>query len=230
MESSLSMNFTNSIIEPRIFIGFFEPHVAENKDLLDAQVKYHEEAGTRVSKFNRLYDDNDVLVGVQILFNGISNADSDQYMANDPMLTHYIPGKVIRGPINEQDVDGQHHLMARSFAELTQLEQIHFMDPEDLFLEDDHGVQIEGLNEHFTANTMFMKELNEQNITFRYSRLDLKDFIADDVSKKTVATRNYEMSKFQRIRLQSAVEDATAAGDAAAAGIVPPETIQTEEE
>ena len=75
-----------------------------------------------------------------------------------------------------------------------------------------------------------MKELNEQNITFRYSRLDLKDFIADDVSKKTVATRNYEMSKFQRIRLQSAVEDATAAGDAAAAGIVPPETIQTEEE
>ena len=37
MESSLSMNFTNSIIEPRIFIGFFEPHVAENKDLLDAK-------------------------------------------------------------------------------------------------------------------------------------------------------------------------------------------------
>ena len=36
MESSLSMNFTNSIIEPRVFIGFFEPHVAENKDLLDA--------------------------------------------------------------------------------------------------------------------------------------------------------------------------------------------------
>ena len=35
-------------------------------------MKYHEEAGTRVSKFNRLYDDNDVLVGVQILFNGIS--------------------------------------------------------------------------------------------------------------------------------------------------------------
>ena len=49
-----------------------------------------------------------------------------------------------------------------------------------------------------TANTMFMKELNEQNITFRYNRLDLKDFIADDVSKKTVATRNYEMSKFQQ--------------------------------
>ena len=38
----------------------------------------------------------------------------------------------------EGDVDGLNHLMARSFAELTQLEQIHFMDPEDIFIEDDN--------------------------------------------------------------------------------------------
>ena len=228
-ETVSSTNLTNSVIDPQIFVGLFEPHVIDGNNLLDEQVKYHEASGTRVIKFNRLYDvDNNVLVGVQIVFNAKSNVESDRYMSDDPMRSHFKANKTIRGPINEQDVDGLHHLMARSFAELTQLEQIHYMDPEDIFLDDYQSVQIEGLEEHFTSNKLFIEAMNDKNITFRYDRLDLKDFVADDISKKTVATRNYEMSKFQRVRLHSAVEDADAGNVVSSAGIVPAETTQEE--
>ena len=65
--------------------------------------------------------------------------------------------------------------------------------------------------------------------SFRYDHLDLEDYIADDISKQTVATRNYEMSKFQRVRLQSAVEDADTSGMSSTAGEVPTTVITVEE-
>ena len=226
VKSILKTNLTNSMIDPKIFIGIFEPDVVDDKSLLEEQVKYHEAAGTRVIIFNWLYDDDDVLVGVQIVFNAKSNMECDRYISGDPMRKYYKSDHIVLGPINEQDVDGLHHSMPRSFSELTQLEQIHFMDPEDIFLGDDKIE--EGLEKHFAANKLFLEKLNAQNISFRYDRLNLQDFVADDISKKTVATRNYEMSKFQRVRLHSAVEEIDPGNNASPAGIMPAETIQEE--
>ena len=204
-------NLTNSLREPHIFVGMYNDSEIVDQ-LLDAQLQFFIKSGDRVSQFARLHNCSGESVGVVLLFNGKSNADAKSFLRLDPMHNNYIPSKSFQGPVNEQDVDGLHHLMARSFGQLNQLEQIHFMDPEDIFVDDDDFIHNEDLKEHRAANAEFLDELRKENVSYRYNRLDLEDFVGEDMDRKTLTTRNYEMSKFQKVRLQSAVEDSEFGG------------------
>ena len=66
--------------------------------------------------------------GNLILFNAKTNADAERYMALDPLMKAknlYDKKKIIISPVNEQDVDGLHHMMARTFGEKTVLDQVN---------------------------------------------------------------------------------------------------------
>lgn len=102
------------------------------------------------------------------------------------------------------------------------------MDPEDIF-QDVSGAGIPELSEHFDLNKAFLEGLKESNISYRcpivsflmlplslflahcfcrYSRLSLLDRVEEsELSVTTAGLRNSEMGKFQRVRLQSVVED-----------------------
>jgi hypothetical protein len=74
-------------------------------------------------------------------------------------------------PVNLQDVNGLHHMMAKSFGELSQLEQIHFQDPEDVLTEGEaQGLrEIKGLPAHFEQNRQTLQALGEHSVSYRYA-------------------------------------------------------------
>lgn len=116
-------------------------------------------------------------------------------------------------PMNEQDVDGLHHLMARSFAEKAELDQIHFLDPEDLLdLEFDPQLVPELDTER--ENTKALNSMKEQGINHRYTRFDLMDRYGSFVTDKTAKDFNTYMGTSQKFRLQPAVESATPSASA----------------
>lgn len=66
--------------------------------------------------------------GNLILFNAKTNADATRYMSLDPLMKAknlYDKKNMIISPVNEQDVDGLHHMMARTFGEKTVLDQVN---------------------------------------------------------------------------------------------------------
>jgi hypothetical protein len=72
-------------------------------------------------------DDDEESNGTMILFNAKTNADAERYIALDPLMKSkhvYDKKKIIISPVNEQDVDGLNHMMARTFGEKTVLDQV----------------------------------------------------------------------------------------------------------
>ena len=68
--------------------------------------------------------------GTLILFNAKTNADAERYIALDPLVIAkgvYDKKKTMISPVNEQDVDGLHHMMARTFGEKTVLDQVRLL-------------------------------------------------------------------------------------------------------
>ena len=80
------------------------------------------------------------------------------------------------------------------------------MDPEDLLIETVAHHDL--LPNHIEENQRVILELQALNISYRYTRLELRDR-ADtvDMSERTAAKLNKEMGTMQKIRLQSAVDD-----------------------
>ena len=72
--------------------------------------------------------------GVMILFNAKTNADAERYISLDPLMQSkglYDKKQTFISPVNVQDVDGLHHMMARTFGEKTVLDQVrtHLLTP-----------------------------------------------------------------------------------------------------
>ena len=198
-EAAAGLNLSNAEREPMLFIGMYSKQAAGDDELLAIQQSYHEQAGDRVVSLLRLRDLQAQLKGIAILFNARSNKDAQTYMSLDPAAAQYTSSQL--GPVNEQDIDGLHLLMPRQFSERTNLEKIHNMDPEDLLL------LPSTTTEQAQLNAAFIASLQARNITYRYTRLDLKDCIETEISTASVTARNAEMGKFQRVRLQSVVDD-----------------------
>lgn len=198
-EAVAGLNLSNALREPMLFVGMYSNKAVGNEELLALQRSYHEQAGDRVVSMLHLRNLQNQFKGVAILFNARSNKDAQTYMSLDPAAAQYANSQL--GPVNEQDMDGLHLLMARQFSEKTNLEQIHHMDPEDLLL------LPSATTEQAQLNAAFLASLQARNITYRYTRLDLKDRIETEISTASVAARNSEMGKFQRVRLQSVVDD-----------------------
>ena len=65
--------------------------------------------------------------GTMILFNAKTNADAERYIGLDPLMkasSVYDKKSIVISPVNVQDVDGLHHMMARTFGEKTVLDQV----------------------------------------------------------------------------------------------------------
>ena len=114
-------NLTNPLRDPQMFVGMYSP-AASDESLLAAQLQYHTQAGTRITSFARLRDEEGRLAGVMMLLNAQSNKDGQTYMSLDPMAGSYLGTQL--SPVNEQDIDGLNHLMARQFGEKTNLDKV----------------------------------------------------------------------------------------------------------
>ena len=95
------------------------------------------------------------------------------HIYNHPHPPSPIPSQMV-APVNKQDVSGLHHMIPRTFGERTQLDQLHFMDPEDLLMIEE-GVKEEEIEE----NRLFLEKLENASISYRYERLEVIDFDAD---------------------------------------------------
>jgi hypothetical protein len=121
-------NLTNPIRSPYIFFGSFKSKVSS--DDLDVQREFLATAGDRVCMLAHLFkesvdDSCNEPAGIMLLLNARSNADAKRFIDQDPLATSgkYFTGSLL-SPVNEQDVNGLHHLMARKFGEKTQLDQV----------------------------------------------------------------------------------------------------------
>ena len=93
--------------------------------------------------------------GLVIIYSAKSNKDALEYLSKDIALdvgylskskktdsdSNLIPysntvfAQMSLCPMNVQDVSGMHHVTARSFGQLSELDAIHFMDPEDYLMD-----------------------------------------------------------------------------------------------
>ena len=75
-------------------------------------------------------EDSTAVNGTLVLFNAKTNADAERYISLDPLMQAkgvYDKKKSFISPVNQQDVDGLHHMMARTFGEKTVLDQVGFV-------------------------------------------------------------------------------------------------------
>ena len=121
-------NLTNPVRSPYIFYGSFKSKVS--MDDLDAHREFLVTAGDRACVLAHLFNEADAdscnePAGIMLLLNARSNADAKRFIDQDPLSAagKYTSGSLL-SPVNEQDVNGLHHLMARKFGEKTQLDQV----------------------------------------------------------------------------------------------------------
>jgi len=131
----------------------------------------------------------DSVAGQLLVFNARSRADAFRYLKRDPVAKSVDEDDDNDDPssasfdsmtvsaVNMQDVSGLNHMMGRSFGEKTQLDMIHFLDPEDILQEneDDGLLSIDSLPDHFRDNQDMLDALRNHSVSFRYNRLNLQD-------------------------------------------------------
>ena len=132
-------NTTNPLHDPKMFLGFrdgpadTDTDAAAEDTLLGEHRRYHVTGGAaegavpRVALMGQLAPADaatPALRGTLVLFNARTAAEAERYMAADPVAQVCPPGRRSVSVVNEQDVDGLHHLMARTFGEKTVLDQV----------------------------------------------------------------------------------------------------------
>jgi len=128
-------NTTNPLHDPKMFLGFRDGPTdgAAEDALLGEHRRYHVSGGAaegavpRVALMGQLAPADaatPALRGTLVLFNARTAAEAERYMAADPLVKVCPPGRRSVSVVNEQDVDGLHHLMARTFGEKTVLDQV----------------------------------------------------------------------------------------------------------
>ena len=141
--------------------------------------------------------------GMLVVHNAPTGKDAARFISNDPVMKKspkYYSSSVT-GPINEQDVDGLHHLMARSFYEKTILDTIHFNDPEDILSEE--LPTLPSLPHHHEKNIQLLQLLQEHKISYKYTRFDVNDRYGDAIDTERAQSFNEGLDVFQTARLQS---------------------------
>jgi hypothetical protein len=134
-------NTTCDLHDPRLFLGFdVDSSGDDDAALLEDHHKYHISGGAvaadhpaalapRVVMMGRLLScdtsNKRNQRGNLVLFNAKTNADSERYISADPMNGLFDKQQSTISVVNEQDVDGMNHLMARTFGEKTVLDQVN---------------------------------------------------------------------------------------------------------
>lgn len=147
--------------------------------------------------------DNNNANGIMVVHNAPSGKDAARFISNDPVIKKspkYYSSSVL-SYINEQDVDGLHHLMARSFYEKTILDTIHFNDPEDILSE--VLPTLPSLPHHHEKNIKLLELLKEHKISYKYTRFDVNDRYGDVADSERAKSFNEGLDVFQTARLQS---------------------------
>jgi len=183
------------------------------------QLDYHQAAEERTTYFAHILpvadereacaeDAAEKAVGTLLLINARTNTDALRHMASDPVVTAGLYEETSLNPVNMQDIDGKHHVMARTFGQKAQLDQVHFMEPEDLLLQELEPM--EQLPHHSAANKHVVDTLASMNISYKYTRLTLEGRHGrGGYADEEVADFNAEVAEFQKIRLEPIFEEAT---------------------
>eukprot|EP01042_Synura_sphagnicola_P000025 gene25-24_t len=100
-------------------------------------------------------------VGTFIVFTALGMAEGLRYLSGDPIFAKKV--------YKHQDVDGLHHAMPKNFASKTELEKIHFMDPEDLLREEVEDLDLLPVS-HRAENMRVLDELTAAGISYKYTR------------------------------------------------------------
>ena len=216
--------------DPKLSLGFFNQKEAakgQDEEEQERHRNYHLHGGVtaagsistpRVSMMGRLVPCDDEhsskrrgVIGNLVLFNAKTNADAERYMAGDPMSSLLDRSMSSISVVNEQDVDGLNHLMPRTFGEKTVLDQVHFMDPEDLLelAVDD----LAGLETHRKQNKEALRALEDAGLSFRYSRLGLKERYGTERAAQRGKEYNAGVELTQKVRMLPSIEGLDIDGD-----------------
>ena len=142
-----------------------------------------------------------------VLFSAVTKKDALRYLEKDPLV---LAGVLVYdsstvGPINEQDVDGRYHMMARTFAEKAELDQLHYLDPEDIFDEELDPNLVPELDTQ-VKNQLFLDELRARGMSFRYDRYNYEERFQGYLSEEDAQAYNEYMGKAQTTRLEPVVD------------------------
>ena len=226
MHENVSTNV--DLHDPKLSLGFFAGGSSNSEEDQERHRNYHLYGGStvagstntpRVAMMGKLVSCDDEhnnnkrrgLTGNLVLFNAKTNAEAARYMAGDPMNPLQDRAMSSISVVNEQDVDGLHHLMARTFGEKTVLDQVHFMDPEDLLeLAVDDLV---GLETHRKQNKEALRALEDAGLSFRYSRLGLKERYGTERAAQRGKEYNAGVELTQKVRMLPSIEGLDIDGD-----------------
>jgi hypothetical protein len=202
----------NPVRDPFVMTG--KINTKNNKGELDLQLmrdhfKYHD-ACDRVIMLGALSNLEKSIGedGYLIVFSAATKKDALNYLAQDPLVLAGVLSfdeATDVSPANEQDVDGLHHLMARSFAEKAELDPLHYMDPEDLFEVELDPLLVPELNT-LVQNRLFLDELKARGMSFRYDRYSYAERYKGFLMDEDAEAFNEYMGLAQKIRLEPAVD------------------------
>jgi hypothetical protein len=167
--------------------------------------------------------------GTMCLFNAPTNPDAARYINGQPLLLSTgmygkqgesisSAGMYCISPVNQQDVDGLNHMMARTFGDMAELNDVHYLDPEDILSEEASataadlareagiGAPESVLSSHLAANAAFLKELEVRGDSFRYSRMSWNEIYGESMDESSAMEWNEAMLRSQKVRLEPVVE------------------------
>ena len=172
----------------------------------DDQLDYHAENCDRIVKMGELKAVDGVSSDATlIIFNAPTNAEAKRYIEKDPIVkSKAIYESMFLSSVNEQDIDGMNLAMPRSFSEQTQLDSIHYMDPEDLLLVDLPALK--SLPNHNSENRRVIEVLKHHGISYKYNRFNPKERYGSTTGFQRAEIFNSELDQYQRERLRSSAD------------------------
>lgn len=112
--------------------------------------------------------------------------------------------------------------MPRSFSEKAVLDQIHYMDPEDLL--NMPVPTFPGLEDHTENNLKTLQAMKESNISYKYTRWGWSERYDGEITDKIAEDWNTVMLKAQKVRQQT-IEEASSGGGFSTGDDIPDEDI-----
>lgn len=196
---------------PYLFLGL-GPSGKSMNATLDQQRLFHEGRSDgnsrRVASLGSLHEVGGASAGALIVVNAVSGKDAERYLAEDPAVGGGVFSEQASvSPVNQQDIDGLHHIMARTFSQKTSLDPLHFQDPEDLL--ELQLPPLPSLPHHDEQNLKVLEQLLELNTSYRYSWLDINERYTPESGVEIGARLwNEAMSRAQKVRLEPVVVQA----------------------
>ena len=228
---SSSWSLRWDLSRPYLFLGLRASEDGQlSEEDIQRQADYHitvggDETARRVSCFGGLKevttkDEGEGSSGVLMVLNALSTKDAQRYLAQDPLMKNddndeemnrkkkksaregtVFTESVTLAPVNLQDVSGLHHIMPRTFSQKSNLESVHFMDPEDLL--ELELPTLPNLEQHHALNLAAIEALKTHNVSHRYTWFDTTERFGVEGGLELLSRRvNDGMVKMQRARLE----------------------------